>query len=130
MFGFFGKRKPKTALDALIIQMYGSLDHKKTAKLEESIEIASEALLCGLVDKQTVRAKASELFSGPIPYATNDLALSVALAFFKDEKNKELLRDAQLVARMQLLDWITAGTVAKPIAGAFEHTLYTMYKQN
>ena len=127
MFGFFGKRKPKTALDALIIQIYGSLEHKKTANLDTATNLAFEALLCTAIDYQTVRKKAEELFSGKIPYSTNDLAISVALAFFQDQHNRELLSEAQLVARMQLIEWLNEGTVAGPIAVAFENALYKQF---
>lgn len=128
MFGFFGKRKPKTLLDQLIIQMYGSLDHKKTADLKLATDRAYEALLCRAIDLNVVQSKASELFSGRIPYSTNDLALSVALAFFKDDSYKAVLSEAQLVARMQLLEWINDNSVARPLAMAFETTLYNKFK--
>jgi hypothetical protein len=128
MFGLFKKSKPQSALDMLIIQMYGSLDHKKTADLEAATQIAFDNLLCQMINLDLVRLKASELYAGPIPYSTNDLALSVALAFFKDPSCHDNLLQAQMVARMQVLDWIMDGVICKPLAVAFENTLYKIFK--
>jgi hypothetical protein len=86
--GIFGKRKPKTALDALIIQINGSLDHKKTANLGQAESLVFNELLSETIDRELVHQKASELFDGPITYSTKDLALSVALAFFQDPKDR------------------------------------------
>lgn len=128
MFSFFRKRKPKTALDMAIMQIYGSLYHKKTANLEAATRIAHSDLLCECIDADSVRQKAAELYASPMPYSTNDLAVSVALAFYKDPANHEFLKEAQMVARLQLLEWVKADTVAKPIAMAFENTLYKLFK--
>jgi hypothetical protein len=128
MFGIFGKRKPKTALDALIIQIYGSLDHKKTANLGQAESLAFNELLSETINRELVHQKASELFDGPMPYSTKDLALSVALAFFQDPKYKSQLSDVQLLARLQLIEWINEGSVARPLAMVFENTLYERFK--
>lgn len=127
MFGPFKKKKPKTTMDMLILQMYGSLDHKKTADIQLACQIAYRNLLCECIAEDSIRKKADELFAGPIPYSTNDLALSVAMAFFRSDEHSHLLEEAQLVARMQLIDWVEEGTVAKPLAMVFENTLYCRF---
>lgn len=129
MFGLFGKRKPRTAMDAVILQIYGSLDRQKTADVEAAGQLAYADLLCEGVEPREVSDKARALFAGPMPYSTHDLALSVALAFFKDPQYRDALREAQLVARMQVFEWAQDGKVAKPLAAIFEETLYSTFKQ-
>jgi hypothetical protein len=128
MFDLFKRQQFRTILDALIGQIYGSTNRKKRADIEVATQRAYSDLLCKNIDLALVRKKAEELFAGPIPYSTNDLALSVALAFFKDPRNFDRLKDAQLIARVQLLQWVEARNVAKPLAIAFENTLYERFK--
>jgi len=126
--GFFKESKPEAAMDNMIIRMYGSLSHEKTANLEKASQIAFRDLLCECIDQTLVQNKAAELFAEPIPYSTNDLALSVAFAFFRDPSRYEYLKEAQMIARLRLLKWVEAGLVAKPLAMAFEITLYELFK--
>lgn len=128
MFGLFGKRKPKTALDAAIIQMYGSLQHKKTANVEAASKMAFDDLLFRCIDEASVKKHAIELFASPMPYSTIDLAVSVSLFFFRDPVNYERLESAQLGARLKVLEWVKSGEVNASVAAAFENSLYTRFK--
>ena len=89
MFGFFTrKKKPKTAMDELNSSMYGNLpptSQQKRASVKAAVELAS-GLLQNRVGLDEIRRSAIELGDGPSPYSTHDLALSVALNFFKDPK--------------------------------------------
>lgn len=127
MFGFSKKRKPKNLLEELIVQMYGSLDHKKTANLVAATRIAYKDLLCECIDEGSVQRKAAELFTSEIPYSTNDLALSVAMPFFVKPENHEVLKEAQLVARLQMLEWLQDRSIAPPLAKVFENSLYKAF---
>jgi hypothetical protein len=127
MFGF-GKKKPKTVLDEFIFAVYGNPPPPKRANVEQAINLACDELLLGLVDREAVRKHALALSATPIPYSTHDLALSVALNFFKEPQYIPHLRNAQLVARMQAMLWTKDGLVVGPLMKSFEDTLYKLYK--
>jgi hypothetical protein len=85
-------------MGALIRIVYGA-NPSKSADLERSITIAYEDLLCELVPLSQVKQKASELFKGPIPYSTHDLAISTALAFFTSPPLVQILQECRISAR-------------------------------
>lgn len=128
MFGFFKKKKPANAMEALIFAVYGNPPPSRRANLEEAITIASDTLLMGLVKEQEVRRHAEALHSGPIPYSTHDLALSVALNFFKQPEYVPLLSGAQMMARLQTVQWFQQGLAASVLVKSFEDVLYKLYK--
>ena len=129
MFGLFSKKqKPITAMDKLIEAIYGNPPPPKRANLHEAIKLADEELLCGLVDFKTITTKAENLNAGPIPYSTHDLAVSVALAFFTDPNNFGILNEAQMLARLAVMEWIQEGKVAPLLVKSFEETLYKLYR--
>jgi len=80
------------------------------------------------VSNEKISRLAQELYQGPMPYSTHDLALSVALHFFKDTEYADQLRSAQLMARLLTLEWFQEGKVAPLLMKSFEETLYKMYK--
>ena len=125
MFGF-GK-KPESALDHLIRSIYGDPPPAKRANLSTAIDLAGE-LLMGQVPEKEISIIGTKLESGPIPYSTNDLALSIALNFFKDPQYMSNLGAAQLMARMTMLDWLEQNKVAPMLVKSFEDTLYKLYK--
>ncbi len=128
MFGFFKKNKPANALDEFIFAVYGNPPPPKRANLEEAIAIASDELLLGAVDMEAVRKQAEALNASPIPYSTHDLALSVALTFFKQPEYAPHLGDAQMVARLQAVQWFQEGLVVQVLVKSFEDALYKLYK--
>ncbi len=128
MFGFFKKKKPANALDELIASVYGNSPPRKRADLNEAITIASEELLVGVVEGKEVRRIAEGLNSGPIPYSTHDLALSVAVNFFKKPEYVPRLMEAQIAARLKAVQWLQQGLVAPVLVMSFEDVLYKLYK--
>src|SRR6266487_4541017 len=118
MFGF-GKKKPKTALDKFIFAVYGNPPPPKRADVEQAIALACDKLLLGLIDRGAVRNHALALAATPIPYSTQDLALSVALNFFQQSEYIPRLRDAQLPARGQAILWAKDGLVVRAISEVF-----------
>ena len=128
MFGLFGKKKPETALDKFIHAVYGNPPPPKRANVEEAIALAEKDLLGGVVDQPSIREQALALSSGPIPYSTQDLALAVALHFFKQPQLVPHLGQAQLMARLCAMQWLQGGLAVAVLVKSFEDTLYTMYK--
>jgi hypothetical protein len=84
MFGFPKKKKPTTALDEFIFAAYGNPPPPKRADTDQAISLACDQLLLGVVDREAVRKHTLALAATPIPYSTHDLAVSVALNFFKE----------------------------------------------
>lgn len=128
MFGLFSKKKkPQNALDEFIFAVYGNPPPAKRANVGKAVELANE-LLMGKIDEKDVSRQAIALNDGPIPYSTHDLALSVALNFFKQPENVSRLFEAQLLARMNMLEWLQSGLVAPMLVQSFESVLYKIYK--
>jgi hypothetical protein len=128
MFGFLKKKKAVTALDQFIFAIYGNPPPPKRTNLERAITLASEELLMGAVDEQEVRGIAEELNAGPIPYSTHDLAMSVALNFFKRPEYMPRLQTAQMFARLKMLEWLEDKLVVPMLVKSFEDVLYKLYK--
>ena len=124
---FGGKKKPESAMDLFIKAMYGDPPPPKRAKLSEAVDLAND-LLMGEVTEREIATLATQLNSGPIPYSTHDLALSVALSFFKDPARVSRLGTAQLMARMSMIEWLQEKKVAPLLVKSVEDTLYKLYK--
>jgi hypothetical protein len=128
IFDLFGsKKKTESAMDLFIKAMYGDPPPPKRAKLSEAVTLANE-LLMGEVAEREIVSLATQLNNGPIPYSTHDLALSVALNFFKDPTRVSRLRTAQLMARMSMLEWLQEEKVAPLLVQSVEDALYKLYK--
>lgn len=128
IFDLFGsKKKPETAMDVFIKAMYGDPPPPKRANLSEAVDLANEILM-GEVSEREIVTLATQLNSGPIPYSTHDLALSVALSFFKDPARISKLGTAQLMARMSMIEWLQQKKVAPLLVQSLENTLYNLYK--
>lgn len=124
---FGGKKKPANAMDAMVQAIYGDKPPVRKANLPEAIKLANE-LLMGEVGEREIVEVATQLSSGPVPYSTHDLALSVAMNFFRNPNLIPVLDTAQLMARMTMIEWLQEGKVAPVIAESFENTLYKLYK--
>jgi hypothetical protein len=131
MFGLFKKKSP-SVMDGLIHTVYGANSPPKSADLERSITIAHEDLLFERVPLSEVKRHATELFKGPMPYSTYDLAVSTALAFFHDRiKSPEYvpaLQECYIPARLRVLNWAKEGKVGKLLAESFVVVLDRIYK--
>ena len=125
MFG--GKKKPESALDGLIKAMYGDPPPPKRAKLSQAIVLANE-LLMGRVSERDITNLATQLDSGPIPYSTHDLALSVALNFLKQPERIPTLVEAQINTRVTMLGWYEEKKVAPMLVQTVEDTLFKLYQ--
>jgi hypothetical protein len=127
MFGIFKNKQP-TVMDGLIRAIYGDHPPTKSADLERAVTIAHEDLLCEVMPLAEVRNVASSLFAGPMPYSTHDLAVAVALSFFKKPEHLNSLKDVQLAARLRVLNWMKDGKVARGVTEIFEDALYAAFK--
>lgn len=128
MFGFFKKKKqPQNLLDGLIFAIYGNPPPPKRASVGQAVAIANE-LLMGIVDEKDINTQAIDLNDSPIPYSTHDLALSIALPFFRRPEYVPQLFEAQLLARLRMAEWVQEGLVAPLLAESFEGVLYNLYK--
>jgi hypothetical protein len=124
-------KKQPTMMDAFIKLAYGNSPSKKTAKLQDAIELSYAQLLGRIVDIAEVRSIATQLYNGPIPYSTHDLAVATALNLFRsgsDGPRRERFVQIQIFARMVVLDWMREKKVVPLLAESFEDTLYERYK--
>jgi hypothetical protein len=128
MFGLFSKKKkPQNALDELIFAIYGNPPPPKRANVGQAVTMANEMLM-SIIDENEVSNQAIALNDGPMPYSTHDLALSIALNFFKQPEHVPQLFEAQLLARMKMFEWHQEGLVAPLLVQSFENVLYKLYK--
>jgi hypothetical protein len=125
VFSFF-KKKP-TLMDGVTHAVYGPNPPAKIADVQQAANLAT-GLLHGRVRFSDIKALADQLYAGPMPYSTHDLATSVALNFFRRPELMQGLAKMQIVAPMHVLDWFKQGLVNPNIARAFEDALYKDYK--
>jgi hypothetical protein len=128
MFGFSRNKKPANALDEFIFAVYGNPPPPKCANMQEATRLATNDLLMGSVEESEVCTVAQQLSAGPIPYSTHDLALSIALNFFKRQDYMPRLQTAQMFGRLKMVEWLQAGLVAPALVKSFEDVLYKLYK--
>ena len=120
--------KFETNLDNFIKETNDDSPPKKIAVLEEAIALAYNELLMQQVSISTVKDFGKELIDSSIPYSTEDLALSISLKFYSSPEFKDKLEEAQLMARLKLMEWISSGKVNSHLAKAFEEKLYQQFK--
>ena len=108
--------------------MYGPGAKKGKSDLAAATKYAFENLLGEVVPFEEVAATAQGLRSGEMPYSTEDLALATALNFFRRDELKGSLSAVQLLARMQMIEWVHAGKVNLTLVQVFEDTLYKRFK--
>lgn len=100
------------------------------ADVESAADMAYELLLSRVIDKDAIREESRRLVKQKIPLSTQDLALIIALVYFKKPELRELLRETQLKARMQMLLWMHDKSVNPLIVKTFEGTLYKDFHPN
>lgn len=128
MFGFIFKKKPKNALEEFIFSVYGNPPPPKRADTAQAAELVVNELFGGMIKLEPVRKKASELFAGPIPYSTHDLAIAVALHIYKLSKGDSRFAATQIQARVTALGWYKEGLIVQPLFKTFEDTLYELFR--
>jgi hypothetical protein len=126
MFGL-GKKKQESAMDGFIRLLYGDPPPPKRANLSEAVNLARD-LVTGIVEERDLEAIGTKLNDGPIPYSTHDLALSIALNFFKNPEYTAKLKTAQLTTRMTMQDWLDQKKVVPMLVESFESSLDKAYK--
>jgi len=127
--GLFKKaQKPASLMDLIIVSMYGNPPPAKTAVPTQAAELAFEELLLDIVSKDDVDKLTAELNAGPMPYSTHDLALSVALNFFRRPELMPYLTEAQMFARTKACEWLKERKAAPMLVKTFEDSLYKLYK--
>ncbi len=122
MFGVFKKKSP-SALDALIRTVYGTNPPLARADLGRACILAHEELLGEMITEPEVSKCARQLFEGPIPYSTHDLAVATSLNFLKKPELSAQLWHVQAQAREKVAHWASEGKVVKPLAESFEVVL-------
>ncbi|MDD3620715.1 MAG: hypothetical protein RBR09_00145 [Desulfobulbaceae bacterium] len=110
-------------MNEFILSVYGNPPPPKRANLDEAITVAAKEILMGIVDRQEVRKLAEIQHSGPIPYSTHDLALSVATSFFDHPDYAESLKDFRALVLLQSIMWFQEGLVAPVWVENFEKIL-------
>lgn len=108
--------------------MYGPGAQKGKSDLAAATKYAFENLLGEVVPFEEVAAIAQGLRKGEMPYSTEDLALATALNFFRRDDLKGSLSSVQLLARMQMIEWLQAGKVNPTLGRVFEGDLYKRFK--
>lgn len=126
MFDFL-RKKPPSALDAVIRATYGTNPPPKSANLNDACKLAYKELLNELIGETEVADCARQLFAGPIPYSTHDLAVATSLNFLKRSELSSRLERAQLGAREKVARWAVDGKVVGPLAGSFEAVLKRIF---
>lgn len=128
MFNFFKKKKPQSVMSQMATAMYGPGAQMGKSDLAAATKYAFENLLGEVVPFEEVAAIAQGLRNGEMPYSTEDLALATALNFFRRDELKGSLSSVQLLARMQMIEWLQAGKVNLMLVQVFEDTLYKRFK--
>ena len=118
----------RTLLDDFSDAVNSAGTNSSKLNLNSAVDLAYELLLAEAINKDEIRAQASELIKTSINYSTKDLALVVSLYFFMKPEMKDTLFEAQLMARLALQEWIQEKSVNLIIAKTFEDKLYTIFK--
>jgi hypothetical protein len=129
VFGFFKKKQP-TVMDGLVKLASNSHVPKTTANLDDAIRLADQTLLQQRIALTSVVEKAKQLFNGPMPYSTHDLAVATALGYLKDPELLQTLRDVQSNARNEVARWQREGRLIPMLAETFEAVLESRYASN
>lgn len=128
MFGFFRSKEKQSFTDDAVLEIYGDRPPQRRADLVAAIDLAYISLLREQIPRTEVGRLTTNLFNGPMPFSTHDLAASAALAFFQEPKYFSILTDCQLEARACVLEWLRAREITPAIAIVFEEALYRDYK--
>jgi hypothetical protein len=128
LFGFLKKKSPRR-IDQVIAAIYGNTPPPRTANIDAAIHLAHQELLGELVTKTDVARVAKELLDGPMPYSTRDLALNVALHFFRTPELHNRLKPVNGSARALAQQWArdTRTRIPPRLIESFEDSLNTRY---
>lgn len=95
---------------------------------ERAANLAFEHLVASKIRPDGLVLIARELSKAINVKTDQELALATALFFFEQQDLKPSLNDAQMMARLTMLQWLQDGTVGPAEAEHFENQLYRLYK--
>jgi hypothetical protein len=95
---------------------------------ETAADLAFRHLLASRVRLDALILISTELSKAIGAKTDQELALATALFFFEQQDLKPSLHEAQMMARLTLLEWLQDGTVGPAEAEHFENQLYRLYK--
>lgn len=90
-------------------------------------DLAFDQLLASMVRLDALVLIATELAKAIDAKTNQELALATALFFFEQQDLKPSLNEAQMMARLTMLEWLQDGSVGSAEAEHFENQLYTLY---
>jgi hypothetical protein len=128
MFGILEKKTPGNVSEEDAFALYSNPGQPEKANLEEAITIAGEELLMGRVERQEIQRQAQTLYATPVSYSTHDLALSIAMNFYRQPGNIPYLDDFKIIALLKVIHWYQKGLVMQVLLENFEKILCVLYE--
>jgi hypothetical protein len=128
MFGILEKKTPGNVSEEDAFALYSNPGQPEKANLEEAITIAGEELLMGRVERQEIQRQAQTLYATPVSYSTHDLALSIAMNFYRQPGNIPYLDDFKIIALLKVIHWYQEGLVMQVLLENFEKILCVLYE--
>jgi hypothetical protein len=124
------KLNEPSLMDEFVKLAHNGSPTTKIANLGEAIQLSYEVLLSKKIDISAVRTIATELYDGPLPYSTHNLAVAAALNLFRRANNEQhqKLERIQTSSKMTVLEWMKEKKVAPLLAKTFEDTLHELFK--
>jgi hypothetical protein len=113
----------QTAMDDFIKTVYGD-GAVRTAVPDVATRLAARLLMRGRIPGRAVEELCGQLCAGPMPYSTEDLAVAIALNFFRKPELSRTLRGAAAKASVQALLWKVEGRIAPALCESFRQALH------
>jgi hypothetical protein len=95
---------------------------------ERAVDLAFQHLLAAQIRRDALVVVASQLSKSIGAKTDHELALATALFFFEQHELKPILKSAQMMARLTMLQWLQNREIEPAEAEYFETQLYTLYK--
>lgn len=95
---------------------------------ERAANLAFEHLVASKIRLDALGLIARELSKAISVKTDHELALATALFFFEQQDLKPSLGEAQMMARLSMIEWLQDGMVGPAEAEHFENQLYRLYK--
>lgn len=127
MFGTLEKKTPGNVLQE-DFALYGDPAQPEKANLQEAITIAGDELLMGRVERREVQRQAEALYATQVFSSTHDLALSVAMNFYRQPGYIPCLDDGKIIALLKVIHWYQEGLVMQALLENFAKILCVLYE--
>jgi len=95
---------------------------------ERAANLAFQQLLAAKVRLDALVVIATELAKSIDTKTDHELALATALFFFEQQDLKPSLKEAQMMARLTMVQWLQDGEIAPAEGQHFENQLYKLFK--